>query len=85
MPTPTQINELLTRLEAQKVVNLDVPLRSLVKPEGIGGVSLNGADEGPAVLIHHDYVLIHIPRVADERIRELQAVAKQMQRSAGMA
>jgi hypothetical protein len=84
MPTPVQIHGLLTQLDKAKIVNLDVPLRSLVRPEGMGGASLNGADEGPAVLIHHDYVLIHIPRVADERIRELSAVARQVQRSAGM-
>jgi len=76
MPTPAQIDQTLSFLHEKKLINLDVPLSALVQPEGLGGFAINGADDGPAVLIHHDYVIIHIPRVAQLGINELPQIAE---------
>jgi hypothetical protein len=63
MPTtPVQAAKTLTALSDAKFLNLDASLRSLVHPAGMGGMSVGGpvSDEGPAILIHENFVFIHV-------------------------
>lgn len=63
MPTtPVQAAKTLTALSDAKFLNLDASLRSLVHPAGMGGMAVGNpvADDGPAILIHENFVFIHI-------------------------
>ena len=63
MPTsPAQAAKTLTALSDAKFLNLDASLRALVHPAGMGGMSVGNpvADDGPAILIHENFVIIHV-------------------------
>lgn len=78
MATPTKASSALVALAERKVIDLNVPLSALVQPDGMGGMDITSADDGPAVLVHENYVLIHWPGYALEGISELPAMAREI-------
>ena len=67
-------------LNESGLVNLAAPLRSLVSPGSGGAVLLR--DEGPAVFIHQNYVIVHIPDPAPQ-IADVSTVADEVTRLTG--
>lgn len=80
MSDPLMAARSVASLGNSRFLNLDAPVRALVEPAGLGGASLNpAADDGPAVLVHENYILIHWPG----RLNEIEEIAKIAERVRG--
>jgi len=78
MSDPLLAARAVASLANTRFLNLDVPVRSLIEPAGLGGASLNpAADDGPALLIHENFIILHIPGRLNE-IEEIINVAEKV-------
>ncbi|MEL7005784.1 MAG: hypothetical protein AAFN93_24100 [Bacteroidota bacterium] len=73
---PLNTEEVMQQLHDQRIINLDAPLRDLMKPEGIGIVDPNGP-VSDNVIAWSDYVLITSGK--PNSVEEIRGIAKSLQ------
>ncbi|MBO6554203.1 MAG: hypothetical protein JJ926_13475 [Roseitalea sp.] len=57
MPTITDVQKLATELHNKKAINLDMPIRDLLEPQGIGVIDPSGPLQDN-VIAWSEYVLV---------------------------